>query len=223
MKLPWWHYCAIHRRLVKANFYAKILDWNFRVVDENSQSLVVGFVSKLNFSFSFRVVDENCRIFVVVVVFVTKNNLLSSTKIFVFVVVDEKNTGYTPSNTWFLGSTRLSIPNCISISSAVFAQLKAEGPSILQWAAPFSLKIAHSHGGSDPPSNTWFLVSIRARNANGISIGSAVFAGLTTVTNHPSDRSTDHAIWSVTICHIHVCMSAMPPTIVITSGQSNLT
>ena len=45
------------------------------------------------FSFSFRFVDENCRIFVVVVVFVTKINLFSSTKIFVFVVVDEKNTG----------------------------------------------------------------------------------------------------------------------------------
>jgi len=41
-------------------------------------------------SFSFRFVDENCRIFVVVVVFVTKINLFSSTKIFVFVVVDEK-------------------------------------------------------------------------------------------------------------------------------------
>ena len=31
-------------------------------------------------------------IFIVVVVFVTKINLFSSTKIFVFVVVDEKNT-----------------------------------------------------------------------------------------------------------------------------------
>ena len=73
-------------------FYAKILDWNFRLVDENSPILVVVFASKLNFSFSFRVVDENCRIFVVVVVFVTKINLFSSTKIFVFVVVNEKNT-----------------------------------------------------------------------------------------------------------------------------------
>jgi len=58
-------------------------------VDENSQILVVIFISKLNFSFSFRLVDENCRIFVVVV-FMTKINLFSSTKIFVFVVVDEK-------------------------------------------------------------------------------------------------------------------------------------
>jgi len=76
---------------IYADFYAKILDWNFRLVDENSQILVVVFVSKLNFCFSFSFVDENCRIFVVVV-FVTKINLFSSTKIFVFVVVDEKST-----------------------------------------------------------------------------------------------------------------------------------
>ena len=91
MTLRWWYYYAIHRHLVYANFYAKIFDWNFRLVDENSQILVVVFVSKLNFSFSFSFVDENCRIFVVVVS-VTKINLFSSMKIFVFVVVDEKNT-----------------------------------------------------------------------------------------------------------------------------------
>ena len=37
------------------------------------------------------------------------------------------------------------------------------------------------------PSNTWFLDSTKANNPNGISIGSAVFAGLITVT----DRQTD--------------------------------
>ena len=83
----------------EVDFYANILDCNFCIVDENSQILVVVFLIKLNFSFSFRFVDENCGIFVVVVVvvvvvvFVTKINLFSSTKIFVFVVVDEKNTG----------------------------------------------------------------------------------------------------------------------------------
>jgi len=77
--------------VIYADFYVKILDWNFRLVDENSQILVVVFV---NFSFTFRSVNENCRIFIVVVVFVTKINLFSSTKIFVFVVVDEKNTAY---------------------------------------------------------------------------------------------------------------------------------
>jgi len=79
--------------VIYADFYAKILDWNFPLVDENSWILVVVFVSKLNFSFSFRFVDENYPIFIVVViVFVTKINLLLSTKIFVFVIVDEKNT-----------------------------------------------------------------------------------------------------------------------------------
>ena len=85
-------YTSVFSEVIYADFYAKILDWNFRLVDENSQIFVVVFISKLNFSFSFRFVDENCRIFVVVVVFVTKINLFSSTKIFVFVVVDEKNT-----------------------------------------------------------------------------------------------------------------------------------
>jgi len=44
---------------IYADFYAKILDWNFRLVHENSQILVVVFVSKLNFCFSFSFVDEN--------------------------------------------------------------------------------------------------------------------------------------------------------------------
>jgi len=87
-------YTLAFSEVIYADFYAEILDWNFRLVDENSQILVVVFVSKLNFSFSFRFVDENYRIFVVVV-FVTKINLFSSTKIFVFVVVDEKSTGTT--------------------------------------------------------------------------------------------------------------------------------
>jgi len=85
-------YTSAFSEVIYADYYAKVLDWNFRLVDENSQILVVVFVSKLNFSFSFRSVDENCRIFVVVVVLVTKINLFSSTKMFVFVVVDEKNT-----------------------------------------------------------------------------------------------------------------------------------
>ena len=83
-------YTSAFSEVIYADLYAKILDWNFRVVDENSRILVVVFVSKLNFSFSFRFVGENYRIFVVVVVFMTKINLLSSSKIFVFVVVDEK-------------------------------------------------------------------------------------------------------------------------------------
>jgi len=48
-------------------------------------------------------------------------------------------------------------------------------------------------------------------NPNGISIGTAVFAGLTIVTDRPSDRPTDHATWSVTIGRIYVCSTAKRP------------
>ena len=43
----------------------------------------------------------------------------------------------SPSNTRFPGPTQLSIPNCIWIGSAVFAQLTAESPFTLQWATTF--------------------------------------------------------------------------------------
>ena len=83
-------YTSAFNEVIYADFNAKILDRNFFLIDENSRILVVVFVSKLNFS--FRVVDENYQISVVVVIFVTKINLFPSMKIFVFVVVDEKNT-----------------------------------------------------------------------------------------------------------------------------------
>jgi len=60
----------------------------------------------------------------------------------------------------------------------------------LPWDVPFPLKIAPCHGGSEPPSNTWSLGSIQVLNPNGISIGSAVFAGLTSVTERQTDRQT---------------------------------
>jgi len=104
-------YTSAFSEVIYADFYAKILDWNFRLIDENSQILVVFFVSKLNFSSSFRFVDENCRIFVVViVVFVTKINLFSSTKIYVFVVVDEKNSGTETVQVTLLRRTLASSP-----------------------------------------------------------------------------------------------------------------
>jgi len=52
-----------------------------------------------------------------------------------------------PPNTCFLGLTRVQIPNGISISSAVFAQLTGECRYTLQWAPFTALKIAHSLGG----------------------------------------------------------------------------
>jgi len=53
------------------------------------------------------------------------------------------------------------------------------------------------------PFNTWFLVPTRVLNPNGISIGLAVFAGLTSVTDRQTGRQTDgptdHATRSVTV------------------------
>jgi len=46
-------YTSAFSEVIYADFYAKILDWNFRLVDENSQILVVVFVTKLNFSLLF--------------------------------------------------------------------------------------------------------------------------------------------------------------------------
>jgi len=76
----------------------------------------------------------------------------------------------------------------ISIGSAVFAQTTAERRYTLQWAAPFPLKITDSQGGSGLPSNTRFLGPIWTHNPNSISIGSAVFAGLTSMTARQIDR-----------------------------------
>ena len=56
---------------------------------------------------------------------------------------------------------------------------------------PFPIKIAPSHGGSEPQSNTWYLGPIQVLNPNGIPIGLAVFAGLTSVTYRPTDSPTD--------------------------------
>jgi len=81
-----------------------------------------------------------------------------------------------------------------------------ELPYILQWVA-LPLNIVSSHESSGPPSNTWFPEPTRAHNQNGISIGSAVFAGLTTV----ADRPTDNATRSVTIGSICIRSTAMRP------------
>ena len=46
---------------------------------------------------------------------------------------------------------------------------------------------------------------------NGSSIGAAVFAGLTSVIDRPTDRPTDHASRSVRIGRIYVRSTAMRP------------
>jgi len=57
---------------------------------------------------------------------------------------------WTPSYTRFLGPIRTNNPNSISIGSAVFTQAIAECTYTLQWAVHSPLKIALSHGGSEP-------------------------------------------------------------------------
>jgi len=62
-------------------------------------------------------------------------------------------------------------------------------------------------GASGLPSYTWFPGPTRVLNPNNISIGSAVFAGLTSVTDWP----TDHATLSGTTGCICVHSTAMWP------------
>jgi len=79
---------------------------------------------------------------------------------------------------------------------------------ILQLAAPFLLKIAPSLGGGIwTPCNTWFLGLTREHNPNGISIGSAIFAGLT-ILRH---RLTDRPRYSVCNNRPHLYSTAMRP------------
>jgi len=55
---------------------------------------------------------------------------------------------------------------------------------------PFLQKIAPSHRGSGLPSNTWFPGPTQVLNPNGVSIGSAVFAGITRVTDRQTNQQT---------------------------------
>ena len=76
-------------------------------------------------------------------------------------------------------------------------------------------------GGSEPPSNTWSLGPSQVFSPDGISIASAVFAGLISVTDRQTDRPTDkptnHATRSLTIDRIYVPSTAMR------SNNNNLT
>ena len=83
-----------------------------------------------------------------------------------------------------------SITQRASRSVQPFLQGSRQNVPILQNGPPFSQTNCHYHGGIRTPSNTWFLGSTRVLNPNAISIGSAVFAGLTTVTDRQTDRQT---------------------------------
>jgi len=81
-------------------------------------------------------------------------------------------------------------------------------PRDVQCDAPFPLKIAPLHGGSGPYIIHGSLGPSKSSTQTSISIGPAVFAGLTSVTDRQTDRQpdrlTDHATRSVTIDRIYV-------------------
>ena len=69
------------------------------------------------------------------------------------------------------------------------------------------------------PSNTWFLGPTRVHNPNGISISSALFTGLTSVTN----QSTKHGTPSVTIGCIYAVLPCGPKKAVPNISQGTTT
>jgi len=73
------------------------------------------------------------------------------------------------------------------------------------------------------PSNTWFRGPTRVHNPNGISIGSAGFAGLTIVTDRQTDRPTNRPRYSV--CnnrpHLH-CESKKQGTTILSITSPNV-
>ena len=93
-----------------------------------------------------------------------------------------------------------SNPNDISIRSAIFAQLMTECRRTCPGMS-FPLKISHSLGAIWTTSNTRFLRPTLVQTTNGISIGSADFAGLSTVIDRPTDGQTDRPRYS----HYSVC------------------
>jgi len=109
---------------------------------------------------------------------------------------------YAPSssNACLIGPTRVHTQNDISICSAVFSQLPAEGPYILQRAAPLPSKLPLCIGDLDPqsPSNTRFLGPTKVHKPNGISMRAHDCAMTHRLTNIPqysvSNNSLHHML-----------------------------
>ena len=109
-----------------------------------------------------------------------------------------------------VGWIKLKVKDLNAWVVTVFAQFTTERPDTLQcMGRPFPLKIAPSHGDLDP-SYTRFPEPTRVHNPNGISIGSAVFAGLTIMRDRQAVQ-TDQAFPSVTIDRIYVRSITMRP------------
>jgi len=108
-----------------------------------------------------------------------------------------------PSNTRFLGTSE---PTTLTASQSVQPFLHRSVP-ILYNGTSLSPKNAPSHGEVWTPISYMVPWAHQSPQPIGISIGSAVFAGLTNVT----DRPTDHATRSVTRPHLYVRSTAMRP------------
>jgi len=107
---------------------------------------------------------------------------------------------------WSLRPIRAHNPNSISIGSAVLHRWPQSVPIRYNGMPLSPSKLPLPKGGSGPPCNTWLLGLTGVLNPNGILIGAAVFAGLTSVT----DRQTT-LLGRVTIGRIYVRSTAMQP------------
>jgi len=110
-----------------------------------------------------------------------------------------------PYNTWCFRPIRVHNPNGTSIGSVTLHRWP-QSVSI-QWFACSPLKIVPSHVGIWTSCNTWFIGSTLVRNANGNLIVSAIFAGLTGVTDWQSDRQTGrprYLVWCGVIMRNYV-------------------
>ena len=104
---------------------------------------------------------------------------------------------WTSSNTRFLGPIRVYNPDGIAIGSAVFEQMTAEFPYTLQWAA-LSHQNCPFHGGPGPHLIHGSLGQPESSNqtASRLIQSFLVFAGLTTVTDRPTDHATRSSLFS---------------------------
>ena len=96
----------------------------------------------------------------------------------------------------------------------LFVQLTAEHPCTLQQADLSPIKIAPSHWGSGPPSNTISWVHTRPQSKQHLDRFSRLCTAHGIVSPYftmwsACDRQTDHTARSVTIGHIYVCSTAM--------------
>jgi len=86
-----------------------------------------------------------------------------------------------------LGPSEPTIQTVFRSVQPFFARMTAECPYTLQWNSSPPSKLPLPMGGYGPPYNALFPGPTQVLNPNVISIGSAVFAGLTSVTDQQTD------------------------------------